>query len=107
MPVIVEADIEYLEKVCDQYNAELPALKDFILPGGTRTSAALHIARTVARRAERKVVALAWTEETGGLQARYLNRLSDALFVLARWANREQGVEEILWRRDLPEPPLP
>src|SRR5690606_9577842 len=107
MPVITEEDVKFLESVCDAYNAELPPLKDFILPGGSRTAATLHVARTVARRAERVVVALDAVEETGGLPARWLNRASDALFVLARYVNRQMGVDDVIWRRDLPAPELP
>lgn len=107
MPVIVAADIEFLERVCDAYNEDLPALKDFVLPGGSRTAAALHVARTVARRAERTVITLQASEETGGLPAKYLNRLSDALFILARWTLNRMTIPEVIWRRDLPEPRLP
>ena len=107
MPVIRTEDIDQLERVCDAYNEHLPPLKDFILPGGSRSSSALHVARTVARRAERSVVALSEHEETGGLPAKYLNRLSDALFVVARWVNHKQRVEEVIWRRELAEPELP
>ena len=89
MPVIREDDIQFLEQVCDRYNAQLPPLEDFILPG------------------ERKVSALAEKEEVGDLPLKYLNRLSDTLFVLARWTNRRLGGEDITWRRDLPKPPLP
>ncbi|CAN5409697.1 cob(I)yrinic acid a,c-diamide adenosyltransferase [soil metagenome] len=104
MPVIVADDIVYLERTCDKYNAALPPLTDFILPGGSRSSAALHLARTVARRAERDVLTLMNAEEIGDAPLKYLNRLSDALFVLARWVNARQGIEEVIWRRDLPEP---
>jgi len=107
MPVIRQEDIDFLERVCDAYNESLPALRDFVLPGGTRTAAVLHIARTVARRAERSVLILSAREDTGGLTAKYLNRLSDALFVIARWVCVRQGVPEVLWNRALPEPPLP
>lgn len=107
MPVIREDDIAYLEKVCDAFNDSLPPLTDFVLPGGSRTGAALHVARTVARRAEREVASLQRREDLGALPARYLNRLSDALFVLARWANARLRREEVIWRRDLPQPPLP
>jgi len=107
MPVIVDADIEWLEQVCDAYNEPLPPLKDFILPGGSRTASALHVARTIARRAEREVLQLQAVEETGGLPARYLNRLSDALFVVARWVNLKMSVTEVIWRRDLALPKLP
>jgi cob(I)alamin adenosyltransferase len=106
MPVIVEEDITFLERVCDAYNDSLPPLKDFILPGGTRTAAALHVARTVCRRAERAVIMLAGREDTGHA-GRYLNRLSDALFVVARWVNQRTGVPDVTWNRALPEPTLP
>lgn len=106
MPVVAEGDIEFLEKVCDRYNGELPPLTDFILPGGSRTAAALHVARTVCRRAERAVIILREKEEAG-LAGKYLNRLSDVLFVLARWVNTHMDVADVTWRRDLPEPPLP
>lgn len=106
MPVIVEEDIAHLEKVCDHYNAGLAPLTDFILPGGSRTAAALHAARTVCRRAERAVIMLQENEETG-LTGKYLNRLSDVLFILARWVNTRIGVADVTWNRDLPEPPLP
>ncbi len=105
-PVIREEDIVYLEKVCDRLNGELEPLRDFVLPGGSRTASGLHLARTVARRAERAVVALARHEETGGVVDRYLNRLSDLLFVLARWVNLKLGVPEVVWDRQLPAPNL-
>ena len=107
MPVIREEDIAYLERVCTRLNSELEPLREFVLPGGSRTASALHLARTVARRAERAVMSLSRHEETGGAVGRYLNRLSDALFVLARWVNLKLGVPEILWDRNLPEPGLP
>ena len=94
----VEPDyVERLEGWCDQYNEPLEKLRSFILPGGTLTSAELHVARTVTRRAERS--AWAAIAEHGAtmnvLTARYLNRLSDLLFILARYANREPG--DVLW----------
>ncbi len=104
MPIIGETHIGYLERLCDAFNAELPPLKDFILAGGTRTAAALHVARTICRRAERVVHSLADEEKIGTPPLVYLNRLSDALFVLARWTNARQGVEEFIWQRDLEEP---
>ncbi len=107
MPVITEADIEFLEKVCDAYNESLPPLEDFVLPGGSRTSAALHVCRTITRRAERAVTALDAHERTGGLPQQYLNRLSDALFVLSRWVNFQLGVKEVIWERGLEPPSLP
>lgn len=106
MPVIREEDIVYLEHACDRFNGELPPLKDFVLPGGSRTTVALHLGRTVARRAERAVAALGRHEETGGVAGRFLNRLSDLLFVLARWVTLKQGAPEVIWNRELPEPDL-
>ena len=91
-----------LETACDTFNADLPALRSFVLPGGSPTAAGLHVARTVVRRAERSTWAAlqAYGDgEDGGVNpttARYLNRLSDLLFVLARYANREAG--DVLWQ---------
>ena len=95
--------VEALEHLIDRFEAELPPLTRFILPGGTATAAALHLARVVCRRAERQCVTLAHLETEAGRPAvnpevvRYLNRLSDLLFVMARVANRRQGVEDIVW----------
>ncbi|HSA54482.1 MAG TPA: cob(I)yrinic acid a,c-diamide adenosyltransferase, partial [Gemmatimonadaceae bacterium] len=77
--------------------AELDPLRSFILPGGTQKAAALHVARTVCRRAERRVVTLCRSEEIPELVIRYLNRLSDLLFMLARVANRRAGAGEVSW----------
>ena len=87
-----------LEARIDAWDAGLPPLTNFILPGGTPAACALHVARTVARRAERSVVELA--QHGGGrpVAVVYLNRLSDLLFVAARWANAQAGVEDVLWR---------
>ena len=98
--MIRPADIEHLETHLDTLNAELPLLKDFILPGGSKSAACCHFARTVCRRAERQVVSLARTETVGAVSLRYLNRLSDLLFVMARALNHIEGHEEILWQRD-------
>ncbi|SRR5690606_10683340 len=88
---------EFLEKQIDHYNGQLEPLKSFILPGGTPLSAALHVARTVTRRAERITVELAQAEaDTSPDALRYLNRLSDLLFVLARVAN-SNGTKDVLW----------
>lgn len=87
-----------LEAAIDQINASLPPLKDFILPGGSPAAAQAHVARTVARRAERRVQTLASREAVSPLVLQYLNRLSDYLFVLARQLAREQGGQEVLWR---------
>ncbi|WP_462186819.1 MULTISPECIES: cob(I)yrinic acid a,c-diamide adenosyltransferase [unclassified Frankia] len=94
---ITEAYVERLEEACDRFNAGLPKLASFILPGGTPGAALLHVARTVVRRAERSIWALleAEPDRTGPLPARYLNRLSDLLFILARVANPEG---DVLWR---------
>ena len=94
---ITFAEIEQLEREIDEMNAELPALRSFVLPGGTRLNAELHAARTICRRAERLTVALARSEETPAEAVKYLNRLSDALFVWSRWASHVMGVPEVLW----------
>lgn len=89
--------IRELETAIDQCEAELEPLKSFILPGGTAKAAALHVARTVCRRAERSVVTMQRHEEVPELVVRYLNRLSDLLFMLARVANRRAGAAEVTW----------
>lgn len=94
---IVDGQVARLEAEIDRLNDRLPPLKSFILPGGTPAAAALHLARTVARRAEREAVRLAEAgEPVGGPAMRYLNRLSDFLFVAARWANG-RGEAEVFW----------
>ena len=91
--------VTFLENQTEKWNADLAPLKEFILPGGSRAAAAAHLARTVCRRAERSVVALARKEETVSEPARrYLNRLSDLLFVAARTLNRAAGVGDVQWR---------
>jgi len=95
---ITDADIAQLERDIDQANAELAPLRSFVLPGGTRANCDLHIARTVCRRAERLLVAAAREESLPPEAIRYLNRLSDALFVWSRWANHALGVAEVLWQ---------
>ena len=94
---ITSTEIEQLEREIDAMNEELPPLRSFVLPGGTRLNAELHAARTICRRAERLTVALTRVEETPTEAVRYLNRLSDALFVWSRWASHVQGVPEVLW----------
>ena len=89
--------VAQLERAIDQGEEELEPLRAFIVPGGTPKSAALHVARTVCRRAERRVIALAQTTELPSLVVIYLNRLSDLLFVLARVANRRAGAGEVSW----------
>ena len=98
--VITAEHVTRLEKSLDEFNDSLPALKEFILPGGGPAAAACHLARAIARRAERRVWALSRAESVSPEVAKYLNRLSDLLFVLARvLARRERGAE-VLWRHD-------
>ena len=97
---IFDADIEALEARLDHYNDDLPALKEFILPGGGEASARCHLARTVVRRAEREAVALSRDEDVRPQAIRYLNRLSDLLFVLARVLARASGHGEVVWDHD-------
>jgi len=102
VPRIDQAHITRLEEAIDAFEADLPPLKHFILPGGTSVAGMLHVARTVCRRAERLTVA-ASAEEAISLEATiYLNRLSDLLFVLARWVNRQAGIEEAAWKPNMP-----
>ena len=89
-----------LEHTLDEFNADLPALKEFILPGGGPAAAACHLARAVCRRAERRVWRLAGSESLNPVTKRYLNRLSDLLFVLARVLARHEQGQEVLWKRD-------
>ncbi len=98
IPQVTAECVAELERWIDRLSADLPPLRAFVLPGGTEAGAWLHIARTVARRAERRVVALARQEPTNPEILRYLNRLSDLLFVLARWVNHQAGVPEPPWR---------
>ena len=98
--VIKAEQIAQLEQILDGFNDPLPALKDFILPGGGPAAAACHLARTVVRRAERRVWTLAESEPVNVEVPRYLNRLSDLLFVLARVLARHETGAEVLWRHD-------
>jgi cob(I)alamin adenosyltransferase len=97
IPEPSEDDVAAVEEQIDLLEAELEPLNSFILPGGTRAAAAFHLARTVCRRAERSAVRLDLDEPLGGFSLRYLNRLSDLLFVLARVENRRAGVSDICW----------
>ena len=92
--------VEALEETLEAWNAGLEALKEFILPGGTRAAAAAHLARTVCRRAERSVVALGRKHKVGDPARRYLNRLSDLLFVAGRLLNRHAGQNDVQWRHE-------
>jgi cob(I)alamin adenosyltransferase len=95
---IAAQQVSRLEQELDEFNDALPPLKEFILPGGGPAAAACHVARTVARRAERRVWTLARTETVGPEVMKYLNRLSDLLFVLARVLARHEQGTEVLWR---------
>lgn len=100
VPRIGTAHVEHLERTIDRLEADLPALRTFILPGGSAAGATLHVARTVCRRAERRLVDLASREEVSHDAMRYLNRLSDLLFVMARWVNHRAGEPEVAWRAE-------
>jgi cob(I)alamin adenosyltransferase len=95
-----DAHATRLEEVVERLNADLAPLKEFILPGGSRAASLAHVARTVCRRAERTLVHLGETSEVSQPLRRYLNRLSDLLFVIARVLNRAAGGTDVLWRRD-------
>ena len=90
--------IDALEQLCDDFNADLPELRSFVLPGGTEASARLHVARTICRRAERDVLLGSQEVDLNPLVLGYLNRLSDLLFILARAANASAGRDEPLWK---------
>jgi cob(I)alamin adenosyltransferase len=93
-----QAQVDGLEADCDRFNAGLPELKSFVLPGGTEAAARLHVARTVCRRAERETLEAATEHDLDPLALVYLNRLSDLLFILARAANAAVGTDEPLWK---------
>ena len=97
---IIDSQVDALERDIDRLNAELEPLTSFVLPAGTPAATALHVARTVCRRAEREVVRLAAQpdERVSDAARRYLNRLSDLLFVASRWANGKGGAGDVLWR---------
>ena len=101
--MMTQAHVMRLEALLDAYNKNLPALKEFILPGGTRAAAAAHLARAVCRRAERSLVALGRSEAVGERARQYLNRLSDLLFVLGRALNRA-GRGDVQWRHERKKP---
>lgn len=94
---VSEASVRHFEEVMDRADQELPELRAFVLPAGTPKAAALHLARTICRRAERRVVALSHSAEVPDLFVTYLNRLSDLLFTLARLANHQGGAGEVTW----------
>jgi cob(I)alamin adenosyltransferase len=94
-----EARVARLDELLEQYNADLPRLQEFILPGGSRAAAIAHVARTVCRRAERAIVALGSAEPVRPVCRQYVNRLSDLLFVLARVLNRHAGGSDVMWEK--------
>ena len=97
MPRVTAVDVTELEHSIDRHNEDLPPLRSFVLPGGSRLNADLHLARTVCRRAERHMVAMTEDEEVDEASMSYINRLSDALFVWSRWASHAAGKAEVLW----------
>ena len=97
VPRISSEDVQRLENCIDSYEADLLPLANFILPGGSRVAAGLHLARTVCRRAEREIVAAREVDELNVHVLEYINRMSDLLFVLARWVNRKQNVPDVEW----------
>ena len=99
MPTVTEQDVVRLEQLMDRCQKELSPLKEFIVPGGGLVGSWLHLARTICRRAERACVALARREPVDRRLIMFLNRLSDALFVLARWTAKQSGEPEVLWER--------
>ena len=103
MPAIRESDVSRLEELMDRCQTELEPLREFILPGGGKVPALLHQARTISRRAERLCVTLARVEPLDPVLVKYLNRLGDALFVLARWVAKRHGEPECLWERTVAE----
>ncbi len=102
--LVDEARVKELEKSLDQFNQDLAPLKEFILPGGTPAAAICHSARSICRRAERRVHSLANQEDVSEASRQYLNRLSDLLFVVARYLNQRSGVDDILWKHDRSRP---
>ena len=97
VPRIEQRHVTVLEELIDRLSEDIPPLDNFILPGGSVGSAGLHLARTLCRRAERRIVTLTAEEAIGEWVLRYLNRLSDLLFVMARWENKARGVGDVLW----------
>lgn len=98
--ILQQSRIKDLEDLIDQLNESLTPLKEFILPGGTKTAAYCHLARTVCRRAERKLIELHRNEKVTDISLQYLNRLSDLLFVMCRTINKAAGVSDVLWKNE-------
>jgi cob(I)alamin adenosyltransferase len=100
MQLLKDDSLVQLDAAIESYVSRLPALKEFILPGGVRSSCLAHVCRTVARRAERSLVALSTQEAYEGVGVRYLNRLSDFLFILARKLNLDTGKQDVYWKSE-------
>jgi cob(I)alamin adenosyltransferase len=98
--ILKQSRINELENTIDELNSQLTPLKEFILPGGTKAAAYCHLARTICRRAERKLVELHRNEKVTDISLQYLNRLSDLLFVMCRVINKETGVSDVLWKNE-------
>ena len=98
--MITDAQVERLDTLLEKYNADLPPLKDFILPGGSRAAAIANVCRTVCRRAERAIVSVGNAETINDAPRQYMNRLSDLLFVLSRVLNRYAGGSDVLWEKE-------
>jgi cob(I)alamin adenosyltransferase len=98
--LLADDQVTGLEHILERLNNGLPALREFILPGGTRAAAMCHLARTLCRRAERRVYTLGKASPVNSASARYLNRLSDLLFVMARYLNRQAGKPDIFWQHE-------
>jgi len=98
--LITEVQVAHLDALLEKYNADLPPLADFILPGGSRAAAIAHVCRTICRRAERTIVSLGKSETINEAPRQYTNRLSDLLFVLARVLNRFAGGSDVQWQKD-------
>jgi cob(I)alamin adenosyltransferase len=98
--LITDAQVSRLDSLLEKYNADLPPLKDFILPGGSRAAAIAHVCRTVCRRAERAIVSVGKAETLNDAPRQYMNRLSDLLFVLSRVLNRYAGGQDVLWQKE-------
>ena len=98
--IITTEQVEQLEQILDELNADLPALKEFILPGGTASAAACHMARAVCRRAELRSYSLGKQASVNPASLKYLNRLSDLLFVMARYLNKQAGEADVFWQHE-------
>ena len=98
--MITDVQVARLDALLEKYNADLPPLKDFILPAGSRAAAQAHVCRTICRRAERCIVSLGKADKINDNPRQYMNRLSDLLFVLSRVLNRYAGGSDVLWEKD-------